>query len=446
MERLRSFENHPFKVKADSQMIELQESVKKYGILNPLIVRPRKDGTYEIISGHRRKFAAEKIGYRKVPVIIRVLKDDDAVVSMVDSNLQREMISPSEKAFAYKMKYEVIKRRAGRRKCGQVDHNLGKKSIELIGEECGDSPKQVQRYIKITDLIPEMLEKVDDGSMGFTPAVQLSYLNKKEQKEMLEVMEFAQCTPSLSQAHRIKKLSTEGKLTVQDMEDILSEIKQKDIDRVVFKNEQLHRFFPTSYTAEQMRREILEMLKMNMKGSRTPGTNMGTIEQIAEQGNDILVDYVQRRLANYKPHPVRRVMIPKDNGKERPLGIPTIEDRLIQQCILQVMEPICEAKFHKHSYGFRPNRNTHHAISRFRFLAFTVKLEYVVDIDIKGFFDNVDHSKLLKQIWSLGIHDKNLLCVISKLLKSTHPGRGSSEQRNTTRRYFIATTFQYRAK
>lgn len=167
MERLRSFENHPFKVKADSQMIELQESVKKYGILNPLIVRPRKDGTYEIISGHRRKFAAEKIGYRKVPVIIRVLKDDDAVVSMVDSNLQREMISPSEKAFAYKMKYEVIKRRAGRRKCGQVDHNLGKKSIELIGEECGDSPKQVQRYIKITDLIPEMLEKVDDGSMGF---------------------------------------------------------------------------------------------------------------------------------------------------------------------------------------------------------------------------------------------------------------------------------------
>lgn len=123
MERLRSFENHPFKVKADSQMIELQESVKKYGILNPLIVRPIKDGTYEIISGHRRKFAAEKIGYRKVPVIIRVLKDDDAVVSMVDSNLQREMISPSEKAFAYKMKYEVIKRRAGRRKCGQVDHN-----------------------------------------------------------------------------------------------------------------------------------------------------------------------------------------------------------------------------------------------------------------------------------------------------------------------------------
>lgn len=216
LERLRGFVNHPFKVQADSQMIELQESIKKYGILNPLIVRPRQDGTYEIISGHRRKFAAEKIGYRKVPVIIRVLKDDEAVVSMVDSNLQREMISPSEKAFAYKMKYEAIKRKAGRRKCGQVDHNLGKKSIELIGEECGDSPKQVQRYIKITELIPEMLEKVDDGSMGFTPAVQLSFLKKKEQKEMLDAMEFAQCTPSLSQALRIKKLSSDGNLTVRD--------------------------------------------------------------------------------------------------------------------------------------------------------------------------------------------------------------------------------------
>lgn len=160
------------------------------------------------------------------------------------------------------------------------------------------------------------------------------------------------------------------------------------------------------------------------KGSRTSGTNMGTIQNIAEQGKDVLVDYVQRRLKNYRPHSVRRVMIPKDNGKERPLGIPTIEDRLIQQCILQVMEPICEAKFHKHSYGFRPNRNTHHAISRFRFLAYSAKLEYVVDIDIKGFFDNVDHAKLLKQIWSFGIHDKNLLCVISRLLKAPIQGEG----------------------
>lgn len=264
LERLRSFENHPFKVTEDGQMMELQESIQKYGILNPLIVRPRPEGVYEIISGHRRKFAAEKIGYRKVPVIIRMLNDDEAVISMVDSNLQREMIRPSEKAFAYKMKYEVIKREAGRRKCGQVDQLFGKKSIEVIGEDCGDSPKQVQRYIRITELIPELLERVDDGSMGFTPAVQISYLKKEEQREMLEAMEFAQCSPSLSQAIRLKKLSGEEKLTEQMMETVLSEVKQKEIDRVVFKNEQLNRFFPTDYTSEQMRREILEILKLWM--------------------------------------------------------------------------------------------------------------------------------------------------------------------------------------
>ena len=264
LERLRSFEKHPFKVTEDGQMMELQESIQKYGILNPLIVRPRPEGVYEIISGHRRKFAAEKIGYRKVPVIIRMLNDDEAVISMVDSNLQREMIRPSEKAFAYKMKYEVMKRKAGRRKCGQVDQLFGKKSIEVIGEDCGDSPKQVQRYIRITELIPELLERVDDGSMGFTPAVQISYLKKEEQREMLEAMEFAQCSPSLSKAIRLKKLSGEEKLTEQMMETVLSEVKQKEIDRVVFKNEQLHRFFPTDYTSEQMRREILEILKLWM--------------------------------------------------------------------------------------------------------------------------------------------------------------------------------------
>lgn len=264
LERLRSFEKHPFKVTEDGQMMELQESIQKYGILNPLIVRPRPEGVYEIISGHRRKYAAEKIGYRKVPVIIRMLNDDEAVISMVDSNLQREMIRPSEKAFAYKMKYEVIKRKAGRRKCGQVDQLFGKKSIEVIGEDCGDSPKQVQRYIRITELIPELLERVDDGSMGFTPAVQISYLKKEEQREMLEAMEFAQCSPSLSKAIRLKKLSGEEKLTEQMMETVLSEVKQKEIDRVVFKNEQLHRFFPTDYTSEQMRREILEILKLWM--------------------------------------------------------------------------------------------------------------------------------------------------------------------------------------
>ena len=241
VERLRDFENHPFRVQSDSQMLELQESIQQYGILTPLIVRPRMDGVYEIISGQRRKMAAEKLGYRKVPVIIRVMQDDDAVVNMVDSNLQRERISPSEKAFAYKMKYEAIKRKQGRRKCGQIDHYKGKRSLEIIGEECGDSPKQVQRYIKITNLIPEILEKVDDSTMGFTPAVQLSYLSEEEQKDVLEAMDNVGCTPSLSQAQRMKKLSAEGKFTLETAEDILSEIKQKEIDRVVFKNEQVHR-------------------------------------------------------------------------------------------------------------------------------------------------------------------------------------------------------------
>lgn len=267
LERLREFSNHPFKVNDDSQMAELQDSISRNGILNPLIIRPMSDGAYEIISGHRRKYAAEKLGYRKVPVIIRYLRDDEAVISMVDSNLQRECISPSEKAFAYKMKYDVMKRKTGRKKRGQIDHYSGRKSLDIISEECGESPKQIQRYIKIADLIPELLEKVDDGSMGFTPAVQISYLNKKEQKEVLEAMNYAQCTPSLSQAQRMKKLSEENALTLEAVEDILSEIKQKEIDRVVFKNEQLHRFFPINYTADQMRREILEILKIWMNSN-----------------------------------------------------------------------------------------------------------------------------------------------------------------------------------
>lgn len=193
MERLRNFTNHPFKVIGDSQMIELQDSIKKYGVLNPVIVRPRKEGYYEIISGHRRKYAAERLGYKKIPVIICMMQDDEAVVTMVDSNLQREQITPSEKAYAYKMKYDAIK--------------------------------------------------------------------KKEQQEIIDAMEATQCTPSLSQAIRIKKLSEAGKLTESEAEGILGEIKQKEADRVVFKNEQLYRFFPSTYTSEQMRREILEILK-----------------------------------------------------------------------------------------------------------------------------------------------------------------------------------------
>ena len=265
IERLHDFKNHPFKVQADSQMKELRDSISKYGILNPLIVRPRPEGFYEVISGHRRKYAAMELKYTKVPVIIRYMLDEEAIISMVDSNLQRERILPSEKAAAYKMKYEVLRRKAGRRKCRQVDYTTGKKSIEIIGEETGDSPKQIQRYLKLNDLIPELLDKVDDETMGFTIGVELAYLSKTNQEIVLEAMENTLATPNLSQAIRIKKMQEEEKISVDSVEAIITEVKQKEITRVVFKNEQLYRYFPSYYTAEQMRREILTLLKINME-------------------------------------------------------------------------------------------------------------------------------------------------------------------------------------
>ena len=265
IERLHDFKNHPFKVQSDSQMKELRDSISKYGILNPLIVRPRPEGFYEVISGHRRKYAAMELKYTKVPVIIRYMLDEEAIISMVDSNLQRERILPSEKAAAYKMKYEVLRRKAGRRKCSQVDYTTGKKSIEIIGEETGDSPKQIQRYLKLNDLIPELLDKVDDETMGFTIGVELAYLSKTNQEIVLEAMENTLATPNLSQAIRIKKMQEEEKISVDSVEAIITEVKQKEITRVVFKNEQLYRYFPSYYTAEQMRREILTLLKINME-------------------------------------------------------------------------------------------------------------------------------------------------------------------------------------
>ncbi len=265
IERLRSFQDHPFKVMSDPQMMQLKDSVEKYGILNPIIVRPVPDGVYEIISGHRRKFVAEQLGYRKVPVIIRVLRDDEAVISMVDSNLQREQILPSEKAKAYKMKYDVIKKNAGRKNGSQVDHNTGKRSISIIGSATGESAKQVQRYIKITDLLPELLDKLDYGLLGFTPAVELAYMKQEEQRKILEGMEFAQCSPSLSQVQRMRRMSDEGTLSDERVREVLTEVKRSDVDRVVFKNEQLYKFFPSTYTADQMRREILEILKTWME-------------------------------------------------------------------------------------------------------------------------------------------------------------------------------------
>ena len=267
IERLRPFKEHPFQVKDDKEMHLLKESIEKYGILNPLIVRPIPDGVYEIISGHRRKYAAEKLGYRKVPVIIRVMDEDDSIINMVDSNLHRERISYSEKAFAYKLKNDVLKRKAGRKK-SQVDHKTPKKrTIEIISEDCGDSPKQVQRYISLTRLIPEMLQKLDDDIISFSPAVEISALKEEEQKELLEAMDYAQAIPSLSQAQRIKQLSKEKKLTLEKMQEIMSEVKKGEITRVAFTNEQLHKYFPNSYTPAMMKREILALLKLWQKES-----------------------------------------------------------------------------------------------------------------------------------------------------------------------------------
>ena len=198
IERLKDFKEHPFQVKDDEEMRQLKDSISEYGVLNPLIVRPRLEGVYEIISGHRRKYASQKLGYTKLPVIIRVMTDEEAIIAMVDSNLQREKISHSEKAYAYMMKNEALKRKGGRKR-SQSGHRLkGKKTVELISEASGDSPKQVQRYIKIT----ELMQQLDDGNIGFNPAVEIAFLKKEEQKQLLEAMDYAQSSPSLSQAHR----------------------------------------------------------------------------------------------------------------------------------------------------------------------------------------------------------------------------------------------------
>ena len=262
-ERLRAFRDHPFKVTDDPEMSQLVESIRHYGILNPLIVRPLPEGVYEIISGHRRKYAAEKLGYRKVPVVIRVLKDEDAVISMVDSNLQRENILPSEKAFATKMKYDAMKRKSGRRKKGQIDYQTkGKKTVEILGEESGDSPKQVQRYLKITELIPELLNYLDEQRLSFNPAFEIAFLKEEEQWIVLSAIEYTQSMPSLSQAQRIKKLGQAGALSEEKVRDILSEVKKGEIHRVTFKNEQLYSFFPKTDSAETMKRKIIEILKL----------------------------------------------------------------------------------------------------------------------------------------------------------------------------------------
>ena len=261
LSELHPFKDHPFKVKDDDAMIETADSIRQYGVLVPAIARPDPNGGYELVAGHRRHRASELAGKDTMPVIVRDLDDDQATIIMVDSNLQRESLLPSERAFAYKMKNEAMKRTGGRRKSSQSDYPLkGKKTVEIIGEEFGDSAKQVQRYLKLTDLIPELLEKLDNGELSFNPAVELSYLTIEEQKEFIDAMEYTQAVPSISQAQRMKKLSREKKLTGTKMREIMGEIKKGEITRVMFNNEQLYRYFPKSYTPAEMKEEILSML------------------------------------------------------------------------------------------------------------------------------------------------------------------------------------------
>ena len=260
------FKDHPFKVVDDEAMLRTTESIAQYGVLTPLIARPLEDGTYEIISGHRRVHAAQAAGLTEVPVIVRDMDDDAATVLMVDSNLQREHILPSERAFAYKMKNEAMKRRAGRpskENASQV--GTQKRTDEIMAEEMGQSRNQIQRYIRLTYLIPELLDLVDEKKISFNPAVELSYLKPTEQEMFLSVLEWSQNAPSLSQAQRLKKLSQEGKLTPDAMREIMNEVKKGDLERVTFRNETLRKYFPRSYTAQQMQDQIIKLLEQWQK-------------------------------------------------------------------------------------------------------------------------------------------------------------------------------------
>ena len=255
------FKNHPFKVLDDESMQRTVESVEQYGVLSPLIARPRPEGGYEIISGHRRQHAAQLAGLDALPVIVRQMDDDAAVLLMVDSNLQRENILPSERAFAYKLKLDAIRRQAGRpsNNSRQVVGNL--ESADIVGKDAGESGRQVQRYIRLTELVPELLDMVDVKKIAFNPAVELSYLMPHEQVQLMEAMDMEQATPSLSQAQRLKKYSQDGKLTFDVMTAIMSEEKKGEPDKVTLTGEKLKKYFPKSYTPQQMEETIIKLLE-----------------------------------------------------------------------------------------------------------------------------------------------------------------------------------------
>ena len=259
LSELHDFPNHPFKVRDDEAMQETAESIRQYGVLVPAIVRPREDGGYEIIAGHRRRHGSELAGLSAMPCIVRQMDDDTATILMVDSNIQRENILPSERAFAFKMKMDAIKRQGARSDLtsAQVAPKL---SSEKIGEDSGMSKDTVKRYIRLTNLTPKLLELVDDKKISFTPAVELSYLDEKQQYDFMEVMDATQNAPSLSQAQRIKKLAQQGKFNYDAVYDIMNEVKKSELDTVTIKNETLRKYFPRSYTPRQMEEKIIQLL------------------------------------------------------------------------------------------------------------------------------------------------------------------------------------------
>ena len=258
---LHPFKDHPFKVIDNEAMFDTAESVKQYGVLVPAIARPRDEGGYELVAGHRRKRACELAELETMPVIVRNLDDDAAIIIMVDSNLQRENILPSERAFAYKMKLDAIKNQGARNDLTsrQVVGKL--ETADIVGKEGGDSGRQVQRFIRLTHLIPELLSMVDEKKIAFNPAVELSFLKDEEQAELLEAMDMEQATPSLSQAQRLKKFSNEGKLSLEVMSAIMSEEKKGDLDKVTLTGDKLKRYFPKSYTPKQMEETIIKLLE-----------------------------------------------------------------------------------------------------------------------------------------------------------------------------------------
>ena len=261
LEELHPFKNHPFKVKDDAAMQDTVDSVREYGVLVPAIARPDPNGGYELIAGHRRHHASELAGKETMPVIVRDLDDDAATIIMVDSNLQREELLPSERAFAYKMKLEAIRHQGKRQELTSSQVGMKLQALDIVGQQAGDSRNQVHRFIRLTELIPELLDMVDERKIAFNPAVELSYLKKEEQTLLLEAMDSEQATPSLSQAQRLKKFSQQKMLSLDVMRAVMSEEKKTDLDRVTLKNETLRRYFPKSYTPKQMEDTIIKLLE-----------------------------------------------------------------------------------------------------------------------------------------------------------------------------------------